>query len=137
MRVRLFLAAAALGALLAAPGARAEEASGPDAPPDARFVIGPGNEAYAAALPGKYAAGIAGYRLRGTAIARDRIVYDYAGAPDGGFSVVLRHPKDSASSRRSKYFAIEFDFHLHLGVVALGKAGVNRQVLYRDPIRGD
>jgi hypothetical protein len=105
-------AAALLGALLAAPGARAEETSNPNAPPDARFVIGPGNEAYAAALPGNYAAGIAGYRLRGTAIARDRIVYDYAGEPDGGFSVVLRHPKDSASSRRSKYFAIDFDFRL-------------------------
>ncbi|MBI5244443.1 MAG: hypothetical protein HY922_12325 [Elusimicrobia bacterium] len=59
MRAPLILATALLGTLLAAAGARAEEVSGSQAPPSARFVIGPGNEAYAEALPGEYAAGIA------------------------------------------------------------------------------
>ena len=38
---------------------------------------------------------------------------------------------------RGLRLAIELDLHLHLGVIAFGKAGVNGQVLNRDPVGGD
>ena len=51
------------------------------------------------------------------------------------FEGKLRGERVNSICLRGLWLAIELDFHLHLGVAAFGKAGVNGQVLNGDPSR--